>query len=60
MAIMTTTTSLLPIRTADGRLRYASYKDEAEKARILAWAQANNARVGNAAEPQQGVLARVA
>ena len=54
------TTALLPIRTTDGRLIYASYKDEAEKARILAWAEANNARVGEAAKPEPGILARVA
>lgn len=40
------TTNLLPVRTADGRLCYASYADEAEKARIEAWAKAKGASVG--------------
>jgi hypothetical protein len=39
------TTNLLALRTPDGRLSYASYKDEQEKARILAWAQRNAAQV---------------
>lgn len=39
------TTRLLPVRTADGRLHYASYADETEKQRIIAWAKANNATV---------------
>lgn len=38
-------TALLQIRTADGRLCHASYADEAEKLRIIAWAQANGAVV---------------
>lgn len=38
-------TALLQIRTADGRLCHASYADEAEKLRIIAWAQAQNAVV---------------
>lgn len=54
------TTNVLPIRTADGRLLYASYKDEQEKARILAWAEEHDARVGEAAEPTPCVLDRVA
>lgn len=43
------TTNLLPVRTADGRLSYASYADDAEKARIEAWARANHAVAGPAA-----------
>lgn len=54
------TTATLPIRTADGRLIFASYKDEAEKARIIAWAKANNARYGEAAKPEPSILDRVA
>lgn len=56
------TTQLLPVRTADGRLSYASYKDEQEKAQIIAWAEANNAKVGVAAllSQPQGLLARFA
>ena len=49
----------LPIRTADGRLSYASYSDEAEKARILAWAKANNARSGDDARPKRSALDRI-
>ena len=54
------TTATLPIRTADGRLIFASYKDEAEKARIIAWAKANNALYGEAAKPEPSILDRVA
>lgn len=55
------TTQLLPVRTADGRLSYASYKDELEKARIVDWAKAHNAKVGAAALIQPvGLLARIA
>ncbi len=43
------TTNLLPVRTADGRLCYASYADDAEKARILTWAKENKAVTGPAA-----------
>ncbi len=43
------TTNLLPVRTADGRLCYASYIDEAERQRIVSWARANNAQTGPAA-----------
>jgi len=39
------TTNLLAIRLPDGRLSFASYKDEEERARILAWAKANNAGI---------------
>ncbi|HVY85239.1 MAG TPA: hypothetical protein VG943_08900 [Caulobacterales bacterium] len=39
------TTHLIALRLQDGRLSYASYKDEEERARILAWARANNAQV---------------
>ncbi len=46
-------TSSLQIRTADGRLCHASYADEAEKLRIIAWAQANGAVVTPAAPQQQ-------
>ncbi|MES1201691.1 MAG: hypothetical protein ABUS57_09625 [Pseudomonadota bacterium] len=45
-----TTTNLLALRMPDGRLSFASYKDEEEKARILAWARANNAQVDAAPE----------
>lgn len=54
------TTATLPIRTADGRLIFASYKDEAEKAQIIAWAKAHNARYGDAAKPEPSILDRVA
>jgi hypothetical protein len=54
------TTMLLPIRTADGRLIYASYKDETEKARIIAWAEAHKAQVGEAAKPAPSILDKVA
>lgn len=40
------TIQLLPVRTADGRLCYASYADEAEKAQIVAWARRNKAAIG--------------
>lgn len=40
------TTNLLPVRTVDGRLSYASYADAAEKAQIEAWARRNNAVTG--------------
>lgn len=42
-------TNLIAVRTPDGRLCYASYKDEAERAQILAWAKENKAVVGPAA-----------
>lgn len=54
------TTATLPIRTADGRLIFASYKDEAEKAQIIAWAKAHNARYGDAAKPEPSILDQVA
>lgn len=44
------TTRLLPVRTSDGRLTYASYADEAEKERIITWAKENGATVGIAAQ----------
>ncbi len=55
------TTALLPIRTSDGRLSYASYKDATEKAQIEAWARANGATVGAAALIRPpGALANIA
>ena len=47
------TTNLLTVRLPDGRVSFASYRDEEEKARILAWAHANNAQV----EQSAGALA---
>lgn len=47
------TTQLLPLRTLDGRLRYASYATEEDRQQILVWAQENGAKIegGQAAAP---------
>ena len=50
------TTRLLPVRTSDGRLHYASYADDAEKQRIIAWAKANNATVQAEPAPETSSL----
>ena len=39
------TTNLLAVRLPNGRVSYASYRDDEEKARIEAWARANNAQI---------------
>ncbi|MES1201161.1 MAG: hypothetical protein ABUS57_06895 [Pseudomonadota bacterium] len=39
------TTNLLAVRMPNGRVSYASYRDDEEKARIEAWARANNAQI---------------
>ncbi|HWA01512.1 MAG TPA: hypothetical protein VG841_14485 [Caulobacterales bacterium] len=54
------TTNLLALRMPDGRLSFASYKDDEEKARILAWARANNAQIDpNPVPPRDVALNRM-
>ncbi len=55
-----TSTKLLPMRMADGRLRYASYADEEERQKIIAWAKENGAKVGEDAKPTDSPLQRIA
>ena len=39
------TTNLLPLRAPDGRVSFASYRDDEEKQRILSWARAHGLEV---------------